>query len=59
MTDDGICRDNKEGVKSFFEKRPPNFTGTLGDSAPEGYPWFEPTEVVRKAKAKSGSSSKL
>ncbi|KAF2100897.1 ClpP/crotonase [Rhizodiscina lignyota] len=51
--------DNKEGVKSFLEKRPVNFTGTLEESAPEAYPWWEPLDVVRKAKGKTGTSSKL
>ncbi|KAF3914120.1 hypothetical protein AA313_de0206901 [Arthrobotrys entomopaga] len=37
--------DNKEGVKSFLEKRAPVFTGTITKEAPHAYPWWEPVDV--------------
>lgn len=38
-------KDNNEGVKSFFEKRPPNFTGTMTSDAPEAWPWYSQTDI--------------
>ncbi|KAK6535051.1 hypothetical protein TWF281_006349 [Arthrobotrys megalospora] len=38
--------DNKEGVKSFLEKRPPKFTGTIQKDAPSAYPWWEPVSIL-------------
>ena len=34
-------KDNNKGVKSFFEKRPPNFQGKMPDDAPNAYPWWD------------------
>lgn len=51
-------KDNNEGVKSFFEKRPPNFQGKMPDDAPNMYPWWERVNVASSAKA-SKSSPKL
>ena len=45
-------KDNHEGVKSFFEKRPPKFEGNFPEDAPDGYPWWEPVDITVKAKAK-------
>ncbi|KAF1988435.1 ClpP/crotonase [Aulographum hederae CBS 113979] len=44
--------DCKEGVQSFFDKRPPNFTGNMVTNAPTVYPWWQPVDVIRKARAK-------
>jgi hypothetical protein len=43
-------KDNNEGVKSFFEKRPPNFQGKMPDDAPNAYPWWERVNVASSAK---------
>lgn len=37
--------DNDEGVRSFLEKRPARFTGTLKDNAPSVYPWWNPLDI--------------
>ncbi|KAF2668828.1 enoyl-CoA hydratase/isomerase family protein [Microthyrium microscopicum] len=44
--------DNGEGVKSFMEKRPPKFVGTMYEHAPQTYPWWTPTNIVYPAKGK-------
>jgi enoyl-CoA hydratase/carnithine racemase len=45
-------RDNNEGVKSFMEKRDPNFVGNLEKDATEAYPWWSSVDVVGRARAK-------
>ena len=35
-------KDNKEGVKSFLEKRKANFQGSMKGDAPQAYPWWDP-----------------
>ncbi|KAL2807956.1 ClpP/crotonase-like domain-containing protein [Aspergillus granulosus] len=37
--------DNLEGVRSFFEKRPPAFTDTMHDHKPDFHPWWRPVDV--------------
>lgn len=45
------CSDNEEGVKSFLEKRPVKFTGSVMNDMPPIYPWWSPvyTNVQQKA----------
>ncbi|MEM7542797.1 MAG: crotonase/enoyl-CoA hydratase family protein [Pseudomonadota bacterium] len=33
--------DAKEGVESFFEKRPPNFAGKVSEDMPPFFPWWD------------------
>jgi hypothetical protein len=45
-----FCRDNKEGVTAFFEKRKPIFKDTLEDNGPTFYPWWPEANIRRKPK---------
>ena len=49
-------KDNDEGVKSFFEKRPPNFQGKMPDDAPSVWPWWEPVRVESSPQAAKPTS---
>jgi enoyl-CoA hydratase/carnithine racemase len=42
-------RDNVEGVRSFFEKRPPKFAATLAEDTPSYYPWWQEVSTVSRA----------
>lgn len=37
--------DNTEGIKSFFEKRSPEFVGTMSRDAPEAWPWWPQIDI--------------
>jgi enoyl-CoA hydratase/carnithine racemase len=37
----GASADVKEGVTSFLEKRPPNFTDKVSKDMPSYFPWWE------------------
>lgn len=50
--------DNSEGVKSFLDKRSPQFQGKMPDDAPSVYPWWEPLDIAGSPKS-SGLKSKL
>jgi enoyl-CoA hydratase/carnithine racemase len=41
-------RDRNEGVKSFMEKRPATFEGTMEEDAPEVWPWWQDIDVKAK-----------
>jgi enoyl-CoA hydratase/carnithine racemase len=40
----GQADDAREGVTSFFEKRPPAFTNRVSQDMPEFFPWWEEPE---------------
>ncbi|KAL1617356.1 hypothetical protein SLS54_007909 [Diplodia seriata] len=52
-------KDNKEGVQSFLEKKPPKFTGTMENDAPAVYPWWNPIDTAGKPKVGGDAKSKL
>jgi hypothetical protein len=47
-----VCRDQKEGVTAFFEKRKPNFRANLDDNPPPNVPWWTEVDTGRNPKAK-------
>lgn len=49
-------KDNNEGLKSFLEKRPANFTGTMTKDAPEAWPWFPQLDIGYMPKETSKTS---
>lgn len=52
----GYCsRDHQEGVKSFFEKRKPEFTADLQNNHPM-YPWWYEANVGIEPKGTTGPS---
>ncbi|MET0183393.1 MAG: crotonase/enoyl-CoA hydratase family protein [Caulobacterales bacterium] len=40
----GAGADAKEGVESFLQKRPPNFTQKVSAEMPDFFPWWQPRE---------------
>ena len=40
-----------ESVKSFLEKRPAQFSGTMKNDAPAAYLWWMPIDIVGRTKA--------
>lgn len=53
------CRDNNEGVKSFMEKRPAKFTGTMETTNVTGYPWWVPIDILGRPKVSPAGGPKL
>jgi hypothetical protein len=56
---DKVRRDNKEGVQSFMQKRPAEFTGTMDNTDLSAYPWWNPIDVVRRPKIETAVKSKI
>ena len=43
-------KDNIEGVKSFMEKRPAKFSGSMQNDAPQMYPWWSTVDTSARPK---------
>jgi hypothetical protein len=41
-------KDSEEGMKSFMQKREPDFKGTMKEDAPLEWPWWKPLTVTRQ-----------
>lgn len=41
-------KDTEEGMKSFMQKREPNFKGTMKEDAPFEWPWWKPVSVIHQ-----------
>lgn len=53
------CSDNSEGVKSFLEKRPAKFSGTMDSTNVTGYPWWMPIDTLGRAKVDPSGKPKI
>ncbi|KAF2628918.1 enoyl-CoA hydratase/isomeras-like protein [Macroventuria anomochaeta] len=51
--------DNSEGVKSFLEKRPAKFSGTMDNTKVTGYPWWMPIDTLGRAKVDPSGKPKI
>lgn len=52
-------KDNVEGVESFLQKRPVNFTGQVPQDAPDAYPWWQQIDIGDKPLDDTAAKSKL
>ena len=45
-------KDNEEGIRSFFEKRKPDFKGSFNDEGqlPQVYPWWHDLDLAPRSK---------
>lgn len=54
-----FCRDCKEGVQSFLEKREAKFSATLEQDGPPLYPWFAEVDVGSRPRIDPSTKAKL
>lgn len=52
-------KDNLEGVESFLQKRPVDFTGQVPQDAPDAYPWWKQIDIGDKPLEENHAKSKL
>ncbi len=52
-------RDNSEGVKSFLEKRPAKFSGTMDNTNVTGCPWWMTIDTLGRAKVDPSGKPKI
>ena len=51
--------DCKEGVQSFMEKRPANFSATVEKDGPPLYPWYSEVDTGSRPRVHPSSKAKL
>lgn len=47
-----MSKDSREGIKSFAQRREPEFKGTMARDAPRGWPWWNETLREESGKTK-------
>jgi hypothetical protein len=51
--------DNTEGVQSFLQKRPAEFTGTMDNTNVSAYPWWMPLDILGRPKVAPTGKAKM
>lgn len=52
-------KDSGEGMKSFMQKREPDFKGTMKEDAPLDWPWWAPLNVTHREESREQRTNKL